>query len=49
MGIEIMDEVPCVDAIVIPVGGAGLIGKSSLYLLIVYYSFRVYKILTVVF
>lgn len=29
MGIEIMDEVPCVDAIVIPVGGAGLIAGVS--------------------
>lgn len=27
MGIEIFDEVPCVDAVVVPVGGAGLIGK----------------------
>lgn len=26
MGIEIVDDVPCVDAVVVPVGGAGLIG-----------------------
>jgi threonine dehydratase len=25
MGIEMIDEVPCVDAVVVPVGGAGLI------------------------
>lgn len=25
MGIEIIEDVPCVDAIVVPIGGAGLI------------------------
>jgi len=29
MGIEIIDDVPCVDAVVVPVGGAGLIAGVS--------------------
>ena len=29
MGIEIIDDVPCVDAVVLPVGGAGLIAGVS--------------------
>mmetsp|Transcript_6328 Transcript_6328/g.11951 ORF Transcript_6328/g.11951 Transcript_6328/m.11951 type:complete len:493 (-) Transcript_6328:117-1595(-) len=29
MGIEIVDDVPCVDAVVVPVGGAGLIAGVS--------------------
>lgn len=29
MGIEIIDDVPCIDAIVVPVGGAGLIAGLS--------------------
>jgi threonine dehydratase len=29
MGIEIIEDVPCVDAVVVPVGGAGLIAGVS--------------------
>jgi len=29
MGIEIVDQVPCVDVVVVPVGGAGLIAGVS--------------------
>ena len=29
MGIEMIDEVPCIDAVVVPIGGAGLIAGVS--------------------